>query len=81
MCLEDSLICVLSAFPSVLLKKECHRTECESLPFRTALENVMGKLLCLMGRENNIILQNSKILQKKKKNIFTTLCEGSSLNI
>lgn len=61
---------ILSAFPSVLLKKECHGTEYGSPSFRTSLENVMGKVLCLMGRGNNIILQNSKILQKKKKEDF-----------
>lgn len=75
---------MLSAFPSVFLKKECHRTECGCSPrFRAALENVMGKLLCLMG--NNIILQNPKILYKKpqktKKKISAMLCEDSNLNI
>lgn len=61
-CLEDSLIHMLSAFPSAILKNECHRTECGSAPFWAALEDVIGKLHCLMGRGNKIILENSKIL-------------------
>jgi len=65
-CPEDSLIHMLSAFPSVRLKKEYRGTERGSPHFKTALKNVMGKLLCLLGRGINIILQNSETLCKMK---------------